>query len=290
MRIGVIFPQTEITEDPTAVRDYAQAAEALGYTHLLAFDHVVGADTTNRLDWGDRYTVHSLFHEPLVLFGFLAGITRRLEFVTGILILPQRQTALVAKQAAEVDVLSGGRFRLGVAVGWNDVEFETLNESFTNRGKRIEEQINVLRALFTQQSVTFHGTWHHLEAVGINPLPVQRPIPLWVGGYTEATLKRIVRLGDGWFPQADPDTARPQIEQLRRLAEAAGRDPASIGIEGRLNISTVSEERWISTAQAWQALGATHLGVSTMGAGLSSPHAHIEAIRRFSEVVFPAFE
>jgi probable F420-dependent oxidoreductase len=224
----------------------------------------------------------------LVLFGFLAGITRRIEFVTGILILAQRQTVLVAKQAAEVDVLSGGRFRLGVAVGWNDVEFQALNESFTNRGKRSEEQIRLLRALFTQESVTFHGKWHHVEAAGINPLPVQRPIPLWIGGYTEATLERIVRLGDGWFPQADPDIARPQIEQLRKLAEVAGRDPASIGIEGRLNISTVPEERWVSTVQAWQALGATHLGISTMRAGLASPRAHIDAIRRFSEVVFPA--
>jgi probable F420-dependent oxidoreductase len=288
MRIGVIFPQTEITEDPGAVREYTLAAEALGYRHVLAFDHVVGADITNRPTWGDRYTVHSLFHEPLVLFGYLAALTQHIEFVTGILILPQRQTVLVAKQAAELDVLSGGRLRLGVAVGWNDVEYQALGESFTNRGKRIDEQIAVLRALFTQQSVTFHGRWHHVEAAGIKPMPVQRPIPIWIGGYVPATLDRIARIGDGWFPQADPEIARPHIERLRSLAQAAGRDPASIGIEGRLNISTVKEEHWVPTVRAWHALGASHLGVSTMNAGLASPQEHIDAIRRFSEVVVPA--
>jgi probable F420-dependent oxidoreductase len=286
MRIGVVFPQTEITADPIAVRDYAQAAEALGYTHLLAYDHVVGADTTHYRDWRGPYTYRSLFHEPLVLFGYLAGLTQRLEFVTGILILPQRQTVLVAKQAAEVDVLSRGRFRLGVGIGWNAVEYQALNEDFRNRGKRSEEQIAVLRALFTQESVTFHGRWHHIEAAGINPLPVQRPIPIWLGGSVEATLQRAGRSGDGWFPQLPPgDAARDAIRRLHAYAREAGRDPQRIGIEARVSIAGRTPDDWARAVAAWQELGATHLGVNTMNAGLPSPQAHIEAIRRFKEVV-----
>jgi probable F420-dependent oxidoreductase len=286
MRIGVVFPQTEITADPIAVRDYAQAAEALGYTHLLAFDHVVGADTTHYRDWRGPYTYRSPFHEPLVLFGYLAGLTQRLEFVTGILILPQRQTVLVAKQAAEVDVLSRGRFRLGVGIGWNAVEYQALNEDFRNRGKRSEEQIAVLRALFTQESVTFHGRWHHIEAAGINPLPVQRPIPIWLGGSVEATLQRAGRISDGWFPQLPPgDAARDAIRRLHAYAREAGRDPRHIGIEARVSIAGRTPDDWARAVAAWQELGATHLGVNTMNAGLPSPQAHIEAIRRFKEAV-----
>lgn len=285
MRIGVIFPQNEITADPGAVREYAQAAEDLGYTHLLTYDHVVGADTTHRPNWRGPYTMHSLFHEPLVLFGYLAGLTRRLEFVTGILILPQRQTVLVAKQAAEVDVLSGGRFRLGVGLGWNEVEYEALNEDVRNRGKRSEEQIAVLRALFTQESVTFHGRWHHIEAAGLNPLPVQRPIPIWIGGASDATLRRVVAMGDGWFPQMPPDQARELIERLRRYAREAGRDPNSIGIEGRIHYTDSTPDDWARWADEFRAMGATHLSVNTMKAGLRSPQEHIEAIRRFKEAV-----
>ncbi|HZS87553.1 MAG TPA: LLM class F420-dependent oxidoreductase [Chloroflexota bacterium] len=286
MRIGVVFPQTEITADPGAVRDYAQAAEDLGYTHLLAYDHVVGADTAQRPDWRGPYTMHSLFHEPLVLFGYLSGLTRRLEFITGILILPQRQTALVAKQAAEVDVLSGGRLRLGVGIGWNAVEYQALGQEFANRGRRSEEQIAVLRALFTQESVTFHGRWHTIEAAGINPLPVQRPIPIWLGGTVEATLDRVGRIGDGWLPQGPPDeAARAAIERIRAVAAAAGRDPSGIGIEARVSIAGGTPEDWRRAVEGWQALGATHLGVNTMNAGLQSPQAHIEAIRRFKDAV-----
>src|SRR5579875_1299411 len=270
MRIGVVFPQTEITADPMAVRDYAQAAEQLGYAHLLAYDHVVGADTTQRPDWRGPYTSRTLFHEPFVLFGYLAGITPRLEFVTGVIILPQRQPVLVAKQAAEVDVLSGGKFRLGVGVGWNEVEYQALNETFGNRGRRSEEQIAVLRALFTQESVTFHGQWHHIEAAGINPLPVQRPIPIWLGGSVDATLRRVGRIGDGWFPQRPPDdAARAAIERIHAYAQEAGRDPRSIGIEARVSIAHSTPDDWARAVEAWRALGATHLGVNTMNAGLT---------------------
>jgi len=286
MRIGVTFPQNEISADPIAVRDYAQAAEGLGYTHLLAFDHVVGADTTNRPGWRGPYTHRSLFHEPFVLFGYLAGMTTRLEFVPGVIILPQRQTVLVAKQSAEVDVLTGGQFRLGIGVGWNEVEYEALNENFRNRGKRSEEQIAVLRALFTDDVVTFHGRYHHIEAAGLNPMPVQRPIPIWIGGSSEATLKRVGEMGDGWFPQRAPDeTAREMIEKTRAYARAAGRDPGRIGFEARVSIGGKNPDDWAREVEGWRALGATHLTVNTMKAGLNAPREHIDAIRRFKEAV-----
>lgn len=286
MHIGVILPQNEITADPIAVRDFAQAAEDLGYSHLSAFEHVVGADTRNRPNWTGPYDLDSLFHEPFVLFGYLAGLTQRLEFVTNILVLPQRQTAVVAKQAAEVDVLTGGRLRLGVGVGWNRVEYQSLGQDFTNRGKRSEEQIAVLRALFTQESVTFHGRWHHIEAAGINPLPVQRPIPIWIGGDVEPTLRRVGALGDGWFPQIPPDqSAQMALARLRDYARAAGRDPDRIGIEPRLHIANTTPEDWVRVVDAWRALGATHLSLLTMRAGLPSPQAHIDAIRRFKDAV-----
>src|SRR3989442_10997287 len=204
MNIGVVFPQVEIGQDPGAIRDYAQAVEAMGYTHILVFDHVLGANPERPGGWKGPYTYRHAFHEPFVLFGFLASATRRVELVTGILILPQRQTALVAKQAAAVDVLSRGRLRLGVGVGWNPVEFEALGENFTNRGKRIEEQIDLMRALWTKELVTFHGQWHRVPDAGINPLPIQRPIPVWMGGESEVVVRRAARLADGWMPHFRP--------------------------------------------------------------------------------------
>lgn len=286
MRIGAIFPQLEIGTDPAMLKDYAQAVEGMGYTHLLAYDHVLGAGTATRPDWRGPYTSASLFHEPFVLFGYLAGLTTQLEFVTGVIILPQRQTVLVAKQAAEVDVLSGGRFRLGVGVGWNRVEYEALGENFHDRGVRSAEQIRLLRRLFTEEIVDFRGRWHRVDNAGINPLPVQRPIPIWLGGGSEATLKRIARLGDGWFPQRPPDDiARGMLEQLHRYAQDAGRDQGQIGIEARLSISQVPQDQWAGYVAAWRDLGATHLGVNTMGAGLPSPQAHIDALRRVKDTL-----
>ncbi len=285
MRIGVTFPQTEIGSDPVGVRDYAQAAEDLGYVHLLAYDHVIGADTTNRPDWRGPYDLHTQFHEPFVLFGYLAGVTRALEFVTGVVILPQRQTVLVAKQAAEVDVLNEGRFRLGVGIGWNQVEYQALNENFGNRGKRSAEQIVVLRALFSEQSVTFDGRWHHIDAAGLNPMPVQRPIPIWLGGASEAALRRAAALADGWFPQAPADQARAVVQRMHTFVREAGRDPADVGIEARVSIANKTPDEWTQAVEIWRAAGATHLAVNTMGAGLSGPQAHIDAIRRFKEAI-----
>ncbi len=286
MRIGVVFPQTEIGNDPVAIRDYAQAVEEQGYHHILIYDHVLGASTANRPDWRGTYTSETPFHEPFVLFGYFAAVTQRVELVTGVIILPQRQTVLVAKQAAEVDVLSGGRLRLGVGVGWNQVEYEGLNENFRNRGARSEEQIAVLRALWTQPVVTFKGRWHQINEAGINPLPVQRPIPIWIGGHADVTLKRTARLGDGWMPLLPPDDkAKAIIERLRAYMREAGRDPEAVGIEARLNISQTPEAEWAAHADAWRNLGATHLCINTMGAGFTSPQAHIDALRRVKDVL-----
>jgi probable F420-dependent oxidoreductase len=281
MRIGAIFPQTEIGDDPRIIREYAQAVEDLGYAHILAYDHVLGAGLGSRPGWQGPYSSKTLFHEPLTLFAYLAAITQRVELVTGVLILPQRQTALVAKQAAEVDVLSGGRLRLGIGIGWNPVEYQALGEDFATRGARSEEQVAVLRALWTQPTVTLSGRWHQIEDAGINPLPVQRPIPIWIGGSAEATLKRAGRLGDGWFPQLAPDErAAAMIERLRRYTREAGRPESAVGIEARLSIGQVAEDQWTSYAAAWRTLGATHLGVNTMNAGFASPQEHVALLRR----------
>jgi probable F420-dependent oxidoreductase len=286
VQVGVVFPQIEIGSDPVAVRDYAQAAEELGYTHVLAYDHVLGADPQHYPGWNGPYNHKDLFHEPFVLFGYLAALTQRLQFVTGVIILGQRQTALVAKQAAEVDVLSHGRLRLGVGIGWNFVEYEALGENFRNRGRRCEEQIAVLRALWTQEVVNFQGRWHRITHAGLNPLPVQRPIPLWLGGRVEAVIQRVARLADGWFPQFRPDRAGEEtIGRLHQYARDAGRDPASIGIEGRISVAGRAPEDWVQEAEAWKKLGASHLSVNTMGAGFRSVQEHISAVRQFKEAV-----
>jgi probable F420-dependent oxidoreductase len=284
MRIGAVFPQLESGVDPVAIRDYAQAVEGLGYHHILGYDHVLGASTATRPDWSGPYTSESLFHELFVLYGYLAAVTTRLELVTAVIILPQRQTALVAKQAAEVDLLSGGRLRLGVGVGWNPVEYEALNENFRDRGVRSEEQIALLRQLWSDTAITFKGRWHTIDNAGLNPLPPRRSIPIWIGGYSEATLQRVGAMGDGWFPWRPPsDEMRAQIERLHAYARAAGRDPAQIGLEPQLSVARLPEAEWESFVGGWRELGATHLCVNTMGAGLSGLDAHVATLRRVKE-------
>jgi probable F420-dependent oxidoreductase len=289
MKIGVVFPQTEIGQDPAAIRDYAQAVESLGYTHILAFDSVVGANPVRPGGWDSPYTYQHDFHEPFVLFGFCAGVTRRIELVTGIVILPQRQTTLVAKQAAAVDVLSGGRLRLGIGVGWNVVEFEALGETFKNRGKRVEEQLEVMRLLWTQELVTYEGRWHRVPDAGIRPLPVQRPIPIWMGGESEAVLRRAARLADGWITLQTfrPGPAAQQtVDRLLGLVREAGRDPAAFGIEGRVTLSLVAPEERAKEIAAWRAMrGITHLCVNTMGLGLPGPAEHVRTLERFKKDV-----
>ncbi len=286
MKIGVIFPQTEIGADPVAVRDYVCAAEEAGYNHLIVYDHVMGANPASRPGWKPPYDHKSLFHEPFVLFGYLAAVTTKIELVTGIVILPQRQTVLVAKQAAEVDVLSNGRLRLGVGIGWNPVEYETLGENFHNRGRRSEEQVALLRLLWSAELVNFEGKWHKVSDAGINPRPVRRTIPIWFGGNAEPVMKRVGQLGDGWFPLLPPnDKCRAMIQKIRQYSSEAGRDQTAIGIEGRIMYGNGVADQWVEEANTWRDLGATHISLSTMKSNLPYPSAHIEAIRRFREIM-----
>ena len=258
MQIGVVFPQLEIGNDPVAIRDYAQAAESLGYDHLLVYDHVLGANRETHEWLRGPYRHPDAFHEPFVLFGYLAGLTQKIELVTGILILPQRQTALVAKQAAEVDVLSKGRLRLGIGIGWNSVEYEALNEDFTNRGRRSEEQIEVMRALWTNDLVTFKGRWHAITDAGTNPLPVQRPIPIWFGGYDDRVLRRIGRIGDGWIIAGGGSTPTPQtisaVERVKGYTQDAGRDPSAMGFEKVIGYGDATLGKGIETVREWKTL------------------------------------
>jgi probable F420-dependent oxidoreductase len=279
MRIGVVFPQTELGSDPAALRAYAQRVEELGFTHILAYDHVVGADPTVHHGFQGPYDIDSTFHEPFVMLGYLAALTS-LELVTGVIILPQRQTVLVAKQAAEVDVLADGRFRLGIGLGWNAVEYEALGESFTNRGRRSEEQVEVMRKLWTERSVTFNGRYHTVTAAGLAPLPTQRPIPVWFGAASDRAYERAGRLGDGWFPMVEPGPRLDHaLEQVNRAAESAGRDPKSLGMEGRVSW-TDDRDKLAATIGAWKAAGASHVSVNTMKAGFATVDEHLAALEQ----------
>lgn len=282
MQIGVVFPQTEIGADVAGVRAYAEAVEQLGYTHILAYDHVLGADREVHQGWSRPYDVHTTFHEPLVLFGYLAAITS-LELVTGVIILPQRQTALVAKQAAEVDLLTGGRLRLGVGIGWNAVEYEALGKDFTTRGRRTEDQVTLLRRLWTEQSVTFAGEDEQVTGAGISPLPIQRPIPIWFGAQSEPAYRRAGRLADGWFPQVQPG---PELDQARSIVEeaarAAGREPLALPMEGRASWNGDLDDA-LEQIEAWRAAGATHLSINTMNAGLETVDAHLSVLGRIAD-------
>ena len=285
MQLGVVFPQNEIGEDPGAVRAFAEAAEGLGYAHLIFYDHVLGADTDRRPDWQGPYSHRDTFHEPMVTFGYLAALTSRIELVTAVIILPQRQTALLAKQAAQVDVLSGGRLRLGVGIGWNDVEYEALNENFHDRGKRSEEQVELLRVLWTNEIVDFQGRWHSIPGAGIKPLPVQRPIPIWFGGgRSDSVLRRIAGLGDGWFPQMQADEqGRERLERFRGLVEEAGRSQDDVGVDARVAVSRGGIDVALRDCETWQGWGVSHVSFNTLRAGFTSADEHIDALRRFKE-------
>ncbi len=298
MQLGALIPLTEIGPDPATVREYAQTMERMGYDFLEAPDHVLGVNTASRPDWeAGRTTSADMFHDPFVLFGFLAGCTSKLGFSTGVLILPQRQTALVAKQAASLDVLCGGRFRLGIGVGWNEAEFVGLGENFHNRGRRSEEQVQVMQMLWAEPHVSFTGRWHKIEDAGINPLPTKRHVPVWYGGHHELTLPRIAKWGDGWMPNAYPadETALEIFARLRSLVRAEGRDPSAVGIEVWVSCGAGGEADWRREAAFWKQAGASHLTLTTTfnrrhhrrieGRGLAD---HLGALRRYREAVAPA--
>jgi probable F420-dependent oxidoreductase len=285
MRYGVIYPQTEFGHDPAAIRDYAQTVEELGFDHLATFEHVLGANPERPEGYRGPYDYRAEFLEPFVLFGYLAAATRRIELVTGVLVLPQRQTALVAKQAATLDLLCGGRLRLGVGVGWNAYEYAALGEDFHTRGRRIEEQVMLLRRLWSEPLITLEGRWHRVPDMGLNPQP-GRAIPIWFGGHAEPVLRRVARLGDGWMPtHRSPADAQPALEQLWRLVEEAGRPREAIGIEARLPYGGGNPDEWATLVTGWQAAGATHLSLNTMRVGFDKPAAHLAALRRFAEAL-----
>jgi probable F420-dependent oxidoreductase len=270
MRIGVVFPQTEIGADAGAVRAYAEHVEGLGYAHLLAYDHVVGADTTVHAGWNGPYDMHNTFHEPLVTFGYLAAVTSTLELVTGVVILPQRQTVLVAKQAAEVDLLSGGRLRLGVGLGWNAVEYEALGEDFSTRGKRCDEQVVLMRKLWTEPSVSYDGDFHRVTGAGLAPLPIQRPIPVWFGAASPRAFRRAGRLGDGWFPMVGPG---PKLERARQEVAQAATDAWN-----------GNAEDLAEGLRSWADAGASHASFNTMNAGLESVDQHLSVLTTAAEI------
>jgi probable F420-dependent oxidoreductase len=287
MRYGVVFPQIEFGNDPVAIKDYAQAAEDLGYDYLLVYDHVLGAHPNREPKLTGPYTHEHPFHEPMVLYGFLAAATTRIQLTTGILILPQRQTVLVAKQAAEVDLLSRGRLRLGIGLGWNYVEYDALGENFQTRGRRVEEQVQVLRKLWTQPLVTHRSERFVIDNAGLNPLPVQRPIPIWFGGTAEGALRRAAKLGDGWMPSGRPpnDVTKGLVEQVHKYLNEAGRDGKTFGIDPWVSIQGINKDEWLKRVESWRSLGATQIGIDTMRAGFKSPQEHIEAIRSYREVL-----
>ena len=286
MPVGLVYPQIEYETDPAAVRDYAQTAEELGYSHILVYDHVLGANPERPGGWRGPYTYRNPFHEPFVLYAYMAARTGRIGFTTGVIILPQRQTALVAKQAASLDVLSAGRLRLGVGLGWNEVEYEALGQDFHTRGRRLEEQVQLLRRLWVEPLVTFQGRWDTVPDAGINPLPVQRPIPIWFGGRVEAALRRAARLGDGWISNfASLADARPGLETLFRTLEEAGRERGDFGIEARLTYSPADLDGLAGRMEEWKSAGATIFSVNTMGLGFNRAQDHLKAIEHFAREV-----
>lgn len=288
MKIGVVYPQTEFGNDPIAIRDYAQTAEGLGYHHILAYDHILGANPERPEGWpaSNPYNYQHSFQEPLMLFSYLTGLTQKIHFASGVIILPQRQTAVFAKQAATLDVLSGGRTRLGLGLGWNEIEYMSLNQDFHTRGKRIEEQIDLLRLLWTQPLVTFHGRWDSIPDAGINPLPIQQPIPIWLGGYVEAVLKRAARLADGWMAGFRHPTEAPAVlSRLERYLEEAGRQKDTFGIEIRISYGDGTPKSWQAILKGWQDLGISHISLNTMNIVLHSSAGHIQAITKFARAL-----
>jgi probable F420-dependent oxidoreductase len=283
MQIGVVYPQTEFGNDPTAIRDFAQSVEDLGYSHILAYDHVLGANPDRPGGWEGPYTYQSPFQSPFLLFSYMAAVTERLGFATGIIILPQRQTALVAKQAATLDILSTGRLRLGVGLGWNKTEYIAMGENFHNRGKRIEEQIALMRQLWTEPLVEFSGHWHSIPDAGINPLPVQRPIPIWFGGHAEPVLRRLAMIGDGWMTNFQTaHDALPALAQINRYLDESGRDLSSLGLEARISYGDGNPSTWEGLIKGWEEVGATHLTIQTMRLGFQIPNQHLDALREFA--------
>ena len=286
MRVGAIFPQMDGALDPRAMVAWIAGVDELGFDYVLVYEHILGVDDPSRVD-SPYMTADTPFHEPLTLIAYLAAVAPRLGFATGVLVLPLRQTALVAKQAAAVDILSGGGFRLGVGVGGNPLEFEGLGQDFTRRGRRCDEQIALLRRLWTEPIVEFSGEFDRIDRAGINPRPVQQPIPVWVGGDSAAAMRRTALLGDGWMPHGRPgDEFAARVSALHDLATATGRDPGEIGVEGRLSLSMVPPGQRAQEFERWRTMpGVTHLGIDTHRLGMRGGERHLNALAGFVEEV-----
>jgi probable F420-dependent oxidoreductase len=285
-RIGVVFPQSEFTGSPDDLRRFATSIEGLGYQHVLVYDHVLGASTETRPLWSGAYSSVHPFQEPFVLFGFLAAVAPTLEYVTGVLVLPQRQTALVAKQAANVDFLTGGKLRLGVGIGWNDVEYEALNETFTNRGKRLEEQIDVIRELTSHDIVDYTGQWHRIDRAGIRPLGVQRPVPIWIGGSAEVAVRRAARIADGYFPNGVAiERIEGQLAIFRDELAKLGREERTVGLEARVSIAKHEPDTWKRHISHWRDAGFSHLSLVTTGGGLQGLDEHLQRFEAAMRVI-----
>jgi len=299
MQIGVVYPQIEMPPDVGAIKTLAQGVEAMGFSHILAYDHVIGANTASRPGWTGPYDMNTPFQDPFVLFSYLSGITTTLRFATGVVILPQRQAVLVAKQAACLDIVSQGRFRLGVGIGWNDVEYEALGMNFRDRGRRYEEQIAVMRALWANDAVTLKGDFHAITDAGINPRPRTQPFPVWMGGGppdtawvgkpTDVVLRRIARIGDGWYPRWQPDDeGLTVLERFRGYCREYGRNADSADsfpIEGRITINRANASRWGDMVEAWRRAGVSHLSVVTQRDGLMGAEQHLRRLEEFRQAL-----
>lgn len=283
MKIGIIYPQIELNGDPEAVRRIGIAAEQLGYAHLLAYDHVLGATHDRKPKLSGPYTEKDPFHDPFVLFAYLAGLTQRIELVTGVIILPQRQTALVARQAADVDLLSHERLRLGVGLGWNYVEYDSLGQDFHRRGKRLSEQITLLRRLWSEPLVDFHGTFDRIDRAALNPRP-RRPIPIWLGGFAEAALRRAAEQGDGFIFADGAANALEQAARLRQLLKDIGRSEDGFGFHCNM-LKAKTPDDVVQTARRWRDSGGTHASVVTMGQNFKTIDQHIDYMSKVADAL-----
>jgi len=264
-KLGVMFANTSMGLDFDDIRRLVVGLEDGGFDSFSSNDHVIGADP-DRSDGVTMNTVDTAVHEPVVLLSMLAAVTHRIELATAILISPQRQTVLLAKQAAQIDLLSKGRLRLGLGVGRNWIEYESLGQDFKTRGKRMEEQVEVLRLLWSQELVTYEGRFHNLDRVGINPRSPRGVIPIWMGSYfksvSEVVLERIGRVADGWLPQFSPEVLAPVLERVHGYARDAGRDPSELGIECGIRAKRSDDpDDWVRLAIEYKRLGATQLKV-----------------------------
>ena len=282
-RVGVTYPQTEISPDPEEARHFAQSVEAMGFTHLVGYDHIVGADTRTRPDWTGPYDLDSTFHEPLVLFGYLASLTKRIQLMTGVIILPQRQLVVFAKQAATLDILCGGRLEVGVGVGWNKVEYDALGVPFDRRGRLLDDYIPVMRRLWTERSVDAKGENFAIDAAGIYPLPVQQPIPIWIGGFSDVARRRAAAIGDGWFPYISARKAEAAVASFREELHRCGRSEASAKLESIIFFSYLggtanSIDGVLSDVESWRSAGANGVCIDTMRMGLKGADAHLKVL------------